>query len=369
MNTMVSAAEIVDNKEGQTFAKRLQEADYAQFRLFALAALALLLLAATFWPNYAYAGFLDDLVDDLVGTLLAPIIHSISQAIDSVYQSLFNVDSIVNDLKNGTAWTDLLGSGQSGLYGAISAIQNTVILPIAMQILTLSMMFRLFTLSKIAESQDMMPLFPKIAITIVGYFFASYLVQNAAAIVTVGYDMIQAMISGIADVNSYQISWVISEETVREHSEGFIGAGMLFTFFAFVQLLFCCITWIVAVVLYYGKVIMLYIQALFSPIPLALVGIDQTRSWALGFVKNLASTLLSLVIIYLLLSLFPLIMQAVITAGGWGVQGSIGDTVWSALTNADSNWVGIILSSLAVNVLMIFMLVKSGGIAKEILGS
>ena len=351
------------------FAHRLRDADFAQFRMFALVAIALLMLVVTFWPNFAYAGFLDDLVEDLVGTLLAPVIHAISQAIDGLYQSLFDVDSIVNDLKNGTAWTDLLGTGESGLYGAISTIQDSVILPIAMQILTLSMMFRLFTLSKIAESQDMMPLFPKIAITMVGYFFASYLVQNAAAIVTVGYDMIQHMVSGIAAVDATEINWVISEEVVKENNEGIVGAALLFVFFALVQLVFCAITWVVAVVLYYGKVILLYIQALFSPIPLALVGIDQTRSWALGFIKNLASTLLGLVIVYLLLSLFPLIMQSVISAGGWGVQGSVGETIWAALAGTDANWLSIVLASIAINVLMVFMLVKSGGIAKEVLGS
>lgn len=351
------------------YRERLRFADFAQFRLFAVAGVILLMLLVTFWPNYAHAGFLEDLMNDMLAQLLAPIIHSMSESIDNVYKMLFDVNSIVNDIKGGTGWTELLGSGDAGLYNAIMGMQNTVIIPIAMQILTLGMMFKLFAISKIAESQDMQPLVPKIAVVMIMYFLAMYLVQNAAGIITIGYDMIQHMITGIANNSTIEINWVIEEQTVKDSEAGVLGAAILFVFFALFQLIVCCVTWVVAVFMYYGKVITLYIQAFFAPIPIALIGIDNMKSWAYGFIRNVGSTLLSLVIIFLILTLFPLIMQAVISAGGWGVEGSVGTTIWTALTSADSNWLAIVLASIAINVLLIFMLVKSGGLAKEILGA
>ena len=364
-----SGASDVSMHGERTFRERLRDADFAQFRLFAIIGVALFALLATFWPNFAYAGILEDMMNDLIAAVLAPIIHAMSVNIDNLYKMLFDVDSIVNDIKDGTDWTQLLGSGESGLYDAIMGVQNTVIIPIAMQILTLGMMFKLFAISKIAESQDMQPLVPKIAVVMIMFFLGMYLVQNAAGLITVGYDMVKHMISGISSGASVQIDWVISEDTIKENNEGILGAAILFAFFSLFQLLVCCVTWVVAVFMYYGKVITLYIQAFFAPIPVALIGIDNMKSWAYGFIRNLASTLLSLVIIFLILTLFPLIMQAVVSAGGWGLDGSVGTTIWTALTSTDANWLTIVLSSIAINVLLIFMLVKSGGLAKEILGA
>ncbi len=355
--------------EVTSFRKRLRAADFAQFKLFAVVGVVLIMALAFLLPNFAHAGFLGDLMNDMLATLLAPIIHSMSEAIDNLYKMIFDINSIVNDIKGGRSWTELLGSGDAGLYNAIMGMQNTVIIPIAMQILTLGMMFKLFAISKIAESQDMQPLVPKISVVLIMYFLAMYLVQNAAGIITIGYDMIQHMITGIANNSTIEMNWIIEEQTVKDSEAGVLGAAILFVFFALFQLLVCCVTWIVAVFMYYGKVITLYIQAFFAPIPIALIGIDNMKSWAYGFIRNVGSTLLSLVIIFLILTLFPLIMQAVISAGGWGLEGSVGATLWTALTNADSNWLAIVLSSIALNVLLIFMLVKSGGMAKEILGA
>lgn len=349
----------------ESFEARLAAADRRQVRMFALIGAAALLAIATTVPlQPAWAG----IVEDLVSGLFAPLVASIFDGIDGLYDGLASTTSILGDLKDSnTKWNELLG----GVFGIMSAVQDTVISPIAKQILTLVFMFRLLSIAKIAESNDMAPIVPKVVMSCIGFFLMLFLVDNAAAIITVGYDMMQHMLQGISDPSTSQISLAVSEDFIKETN---LSPGALFAvglIGGLITLLCTGLAYVIAIFMYYGKVLVLYFQALFAPIPIALMGIDSTRQWGLGYIKNVASTLLSMVIMYMNLKLFPLLYTIIIGGmdSGTDSAGELGQLIITQAAASSGAAFSIIVPLLAINALLIFMLIKSSALAKEILGS
>lgn len=349
----------------ESFETRLAAADRRQTRMFALLGAALLLLIATTLPfQPAWAGW----VEDAVTGMIVPIVAGFFDLIDTFYDKLSSTTTLLGELQDfNTKWTDLLGT----VFSTMSAIQNTVIIPAAKQILTLVFMFRLLSIAKIAESNDMAPIAPKVAMTCIGYFLMLFLVDNAMAIITVGYDMMQHMLQGISSTAVNDISFSVTEDFLKETGVSIGGLVVIGLVGGIVTILCTGIAYVVAVFMYYGKVLTLYFQALFAPIPIALIGIDSTRQWGLGYIKNVASTLLSMVIMFINLKLYPLLYTVVISGMDHGTDGlgNIGQAIFtSAATTVGAGW-SILLPLLVLNVLLIFMLVKSSALAKEILGS
>lgn len=349
---------------GQSFEERLAIADAKQFRMFAVAAVVLFMVAATFLvPRQAWALGIDGLIADLI----APMIASASQLVDDLYSGITGATSIMGDLQDqNVQWNELLG----GVYGLISGFQQTAVTPVAQQILTLVFMFRLLSISKVAESNDMGPLVPKLAFTMIGYFLMMYVVSNAMGIITVGYELMQNMFVNFNAAGGSHFSMAVTEDFLKEAD---ISAGAMMVTFIFcflVQVIFGFIAYTVAIFMYYGKILTLYFQALFAPIPMACIGLDSTRQWGLGYIKNVAANLLSLVIMFINLKIFPLLYTVIIggMASGTEATGEVGQYIITQI--ASGLWpVSVVVPILALDTLLIFMLIKSSALAKDILGS
>ena len=70
------------------------------------------------------------------------------------------------------------------------------------------------------------------------------------------------------------------------------------------------VAYIVALVVSWARAIQLYLMAAFSPIPLALMGTEDTRQIGIGYVKNFVAVCLAGIIILVLLISFPIILAA-----------------------------------------------------------
>ena len=108
--------------------------------------------------------------------------------------------------------------------------------------------------------------------------------------------------------------------------------------------------YIVALVVCWARAIQLYIMAAFSPIPLSLMALDDTR------LKNFTAVCLAGLIILILLIAFPLILGGL--TGASTSTGTPIDGIATGLTYA--------LQYLAMCVLLILSLVKSGAWARDI---
>lgn len=118
-------------------------------------------------------------------------------------------------------------------------------------------------------------------------------------------------------------------------------------------------------------------MAAFSPIPLALLGFEETRQSGISFLKNFCAACLAGAIMMFLFAAYPLILTSMTASLG------VGDL--NQLVNADSsvNVTGVVDSALeyafapllgllmfiGLSILLIVGLVKAGSWAKEILGS
>lgn len=346
-------------------AKRLSVADNEQARMFAMIAATALALFVTFCPGTAYAFDFDlDVVSKVTTSLIAPLIAALTTFVQAVMTAIADI-GLMGKLTGSTEWQDLL----SGVYGFVNRTQTTIVIPVAMQILTLAMMFKLLGATKVAESQDMQPLIPKIAVTLVGYFLAAFLIQNSMAIITVGYELMQDILNGLeGDSFSTRFieNWAITEEAL-EGKLPTLNTALIYLLCFIIMALFSGICYLVAVFCFYSKVLKIYIYAFFSPIPLALVGMDSTRSWAIGFIKGLASTFLSIVIMYFILRVFPYLIITVLANSYPDISTttSIGELIFA---NIPAGVIAPCLEIAACCLLLMFFMVKSSSLAREVLG-
>ena len=114
--------------------------------------------------------------------------------------------------------------------------------------------------------------------------------------------------------------------------------------------------YVVALVVCWARALQLYIMAAFAPIPLAFLGMDATRQIGVGYLKSFGAVCIAGVIILVLLISFPLVLGG-LTGANPGT-GTPADAVANGLTYA--------LQYLAMCVLLILALVKSGSWARDI---
>ena len=126
---------------------------------------------------------------------------------------------------------------------------------------------------------------------------------------------------------------------------------------ALISWLVVLVAYIVALVVCWARAIQLYIMAAFAPIPLSLMALDETRPMGVNYIKNFVSVCLAGIIILVLLVSFPIVLGG-LNAASVGVP--VIDSVIGGLSYA--------LQYLAMCILLILALVKSGSWARDIMG-
>ena len=116
------------------------------------------------------------------------------------------------------------------------------------------------------------------------------------------------------------------------------------------------IAYIVSLVVCWARALQLYIMAAFSPIPLALMALDETRQIGIGYLKNFTAVCIAGLIILILLISFPIIL-----GGLTGANPGTGTPV-----DGIANGLSYALQYLAMCILLILSLVKSGTWARDI---
>ena len=116
------------------------------------------------------------------------------------------------------------------------------------------------------------------------------------------------------------------------------------------------VAYVVALVVCWARALQLYVMAAFAPIPLAFLGMDATRQIGIGYLKSFGAVCIAGIVILVLLIAFPIVLGG-LTAASPGT-GTPVDSVANGLTYA--------LQYLAMCVLLILSLVKSGSWARDI---
>lgn len=307
-------------------------------------------------PSPAHASIFGDLLglDDWIKGLFCGMVNSLFDWIFSILRSISATDLLTG------SWQDLFGGSTNVIYRFATDICNGIVKPIGATILAFVMLVQLGQISsKMDQQGGMFPSVREVLVLAVFYTIFVFLIGNADKLCEMLYDVLNNISVYIA---SYQPGWTADISTVAFVEPADMGSvtvgdflvALIVTLIAFLAAM---VAYVVAILMAYARAIQLYLYMTFSPIPLALMGFEGTRQMGVGFLKGFASVCIAGSIMLFVLIAFPFIVASVVDFGVMDAMGVLG---LSAVLN--------LLKVLAVCLLLIFALIKSGSTARDILG-
>ena len=282
--------------------------------------------AAGPWPwDWDPLDFLNGIFDSMIQGAIQPA--------NDMMKNLIGTDNILQDFEN------LFGPGSGG-YTLVKQVATVIIMPVAYVTLAIVFLVQTAKLASKFDANGTMPAFKEVIFLLLYFVIFKVLIDNSFDMCVAVFNAINTIIQGISE-----ISFATAEPPADYFETGTVVGGLL------TGLLFIVVCWLAAfaacVVGYFvifGRSLQIYIYSAFAPIPLALMGLDETRSFGIGFIKNYIAVCLAGAIMFLVILMFPVIVHYAV--------GSIGG----------------VFSVLGACILYIMALIKSGSWAKDILG-
>ena len=268
------------------------------------------------------------------------------------------------DVLKGIGYDGILGadfssmlttSGSVSMYDIAHGVWRVAILPIGCGVLSLVFTVKLIQISQRVDGNASMPGVKEVVFLLV--FFAVFLfliqhsfelMQSIYEVIGIAIDRVMVMFGTGGALDLAAVSIVTPDDDIPA-----LLAMLIVSLISWVVVL---AAYIVALVVCWARALQLYIMAAFSPIPLAFMALDDTRQIGVGYLKNFAAVCIAGLIIVILMIAFPLILGGIV-----GVNpgtGTSADAIANGLTYA--------LQYLAMCILLILSLVKSGAWARDI---
>ena len=268
------------------------------------------------------------------------------------------------DVLKGIGYDGILGadfssmlttSGSVSMYDIACGVWRVAILPIGCGVLSLVFTVKLIRISQRVDGNASMPGVKEVVFLLV--FFAVFLfliqhsfelMQSIYEVVGIAIDRVMVMFGTGGALDLAAVSIVTPDDDIP--------ALLAMLIVSLIRWVVVLAAYIVALVVCWARALQLYIMAAFSPIPLAFMALDDTRQIGVGYLKNFAAVCIAGLIIVILMIAFPLILGGIV-----GVNpgtGTSADAIANGLTYA--------LQYLAMCILLILSLVKSGAWARDI---
>ena len=251
--------------------------------------------------------------------------------------------------------TMLTTAGDVSMYDIARGVWQVAIVPIGCGVLGLVFTLKLIEISQRMDGNQAMPGVKEVVFLLVFFAVFLFLIQHSfdlmAAIyevVGLAIDRVEALFGTGGALDMAAVSVVTTDDD--------LSALLALLVVAIISWLVVLIAYIVALVVCWARAIQLYIMAAFSPIPLAFLGFDQTRQIGIGYLKSFGAVCLAGLIILILLISFPVILGSIVAANPG--TGTPIDAIANGLTYA--------LQYLAMCILLVLSLVKSGSWARDI---
>jgi hypothetical protein len=218
-----------------------------------------------------------------------------------------------------------------------------------------------FTVQLIKVSQRMdgnasMPGVKEVVFLLVFFAVFLFLVQNSFEIMQGIYGIAKIAISRTAGLFGTGGELDLSTVSIATTDDD-VAALLAMLVIALISWVVVIVAYVVALVVSWARALQIYIMAAFAPIPISLLALDETRQMGVGYLKNFAAVCLAGVIILVLLVSFPIVLGG-LNAATVGVP--VVDSVVGGLSYA--------LQYLAMCILLIISLVKSGSWARDVMG-
>lgn len=331
-------------------------------RRAALLALALA-LAALALPAQAHAGavtdavssWLCDLVRALVKSSLDGVTHQAQELIGTVKSLGPGADGTVAGgltlgLTNGL--NDLFGggSGESHVYALAKDVMNGFGKPLAGVVLVACMCMQMVKVSQHMNASAALPGVMEVGGLLVFFVFFDVMIDHAEEVLQLIFSLGQLALGKVAEgatdaPAAIDTSGLDALTDLPSLIMVLVNSTLvaLFMLVASVTGLFCV----------WGRAVQIYVMMMFAPIPIALLGGQDTRQMGIGFLKNFAALCLSAAVMAFSLSLFGVLLTDVMV-----------EFSGSALEAGGVATVKMV----ALCLLLISALVKSGSWAREVFG-
>lgn len=314
-------------------------------------------------PSVAHASILGDWLN--IDGWIKSFFLSIADMFFEVYFSLLKLCSL-DSLITGD-FMHLFGSGGSGgdmVWQLVSSLHQTLVIPLAESVLALLMLVQLVKISQKIDATATMLAIKEIVMLAVFYVIFHWLIVNSLDIVSAVFNQFNTFANAIANPDWSGFSAAFDISAIDANSDDVtIGSTVLLCLMG----LLCILVGLIAVVITYvmagARAIQLYVMAAFAPLPLSLLGFEETRSMGIGFLKNFCAVCLAGVIMLFLLTAFPAILMSTLIGSSSSLSTA---TLTTSFFSGDMRLT--VLKFIAFSLLLILGLIKSGGWAKDILG-
>ncbi|MDN4508596.1 VirB6/TrbL-like conjugal transfer protein, CD1112 family [Gordonibacter sp. RACS_AR49] len=251
----------------------------------------------------------------------------------------------------------MLGSaGTVTMYDLVRGAWRAAILPIGCGMLSFVFTVQLIKVSQKMDGNASMPGVKEVVFMLVFFAVFLFLIQNSFDLMQAVYEVVKLAIDRVAGLLGNGAAIDLAEVSITTTDDD-VAALLAMLVVALASWLVVIVAYVVALVVSWARAIQIYVMAAFSPIPFALMSLDETRQMGVGYLKNFAAVCLAGVVILVLLVSFPIVLGG-LDAASAGVP--VVDSIVGGLSYA--------LQYLAMCVLLILSLVKSGSWARDVMG-
>ena len=249
----------------------------------------------------------------------------------------------------------LTTSGSISMYDIAHGVWQVAILPIGCGVLSLVFTIKLIQISQRVDGNASMPGVKEVVFLLVFFAVFLFLIQHSFELMQAIDEVIGIAIDRVIGLFGQGDALDVSAVSIVT-TDGDIPALLAMLIVSLISWVVVLAAYIIALVVCWARALQLYIMAAFSPIPLAFMALDDTRQIGVGYLKNFTAVCIAGLIIVILLIAFPLILGGIVGVNP-GTATPI-DAVANGLTYA--------LQYLAMCILLILSLVKSGAWARDI---
>lgn len=303
------------------------------------------------WLFSSVGDFVQSLIVD---NILVPICEWFLNAYLAFVTSIASLDILSSPLNT------MLGGSASGtsLYSLVTALHDSVIVPIAHSILALVLLVQLVKISQRIDSTATMPAVKEVLFLVVFCAMFMWLINNSTDILVAVYNQVNVIVTALGGSGDLDLSI-----TIGDTENLTIGAVIGLLAFTVIGWVLGFIALIVSYVMAYFRAIQLYIYMAFAPIPFAFLGFEETRSFGINFCKNFIAVCLAGAVMVFALVAFPALAATVVTE-----QITLSSMVGFTNLGDQSSSVFIFIKLIALTIVLIWTMCKSGAIARDILG-
>lgn len=246
------------------------------------------------------------------------------------------------------------GLGDTSVWDIINSIHQSMIVPFGESILALVMLVQVVKISQRIDATATFPAVKEIVVLAVIYVILHWLIAHSVDLCAAIFDEFNRITAALYDSGLANVPNITVPEDLND-----IGFLILLFFMSLVlfgvSLIAVLIVWVMSA----ARAIQIYILAAFSPIPLSLLGFEETRSMGVGFFKNFAAVCLAGAIMAFTITIFPIMASSSLASiNGFFIVNEAGATL-SILP---------LVALLGLPILLIISIVKSGAWARDLLG-